>query len=115
MVMKLDVEGLEFAVLPALVRAQALCTLDAVRIEWHTRFWDKKVAHAAAKSRNLSTTREVGAKALVGLTASIRERVRGLLPASDCRTVLLEADDESYMHDRKPWPDAPICNRSSPR
>ena len=25
------------------------------------------------------------------------------------RTQLLEADDESYMHDRKPWPEVPIC------
>jgi hypothetical protein len=41
MVMKLDVEGLEFAILPSLVRSQALCVLDAVRIEWHTRFWDR--------------------------------------------------------------------------
>ena len=42
MVMKLDVEGLEFAILPSLVRSQALCVLDAVRIEWHTRFWDRR-------------------------------------------------------------------------
>ena len=38
-----------------------------------------------------------------------------MLPASDCRTVLLEADDESYMHDRQPWPVAPICNRTGGR
>jgi hypothetical protein len=42
MVMKLDVEGLEFAILPSLVRSQALCVLDAVRIEWHSRFWDRR-------------------------------------------------------------------------
>jgi hypothetical protein len=36
------VEGLEFAILPSLVRSQALCVLDAVRIEWHTRFWDRR-------------------------------------------------------------------------
>ena len=111
--MKLDIEGLEFAVLPALVRAQALCLLDAVRIEWHARFWDRRVAAAAAASRNLSRPREVGGGAMAAMAEAIRERVRSLLPAADCRTRLLQADDETYMHDRKGWPDAPICNRSA--
>ena len=139
-VMKLDVEGLEFAVLPALIRAQALCLIDGIRIEWHTRFWGGRVAVAAAAARNL-TAGEVGAKAIVGLTEAIRSQVRLLLPreqlqrsmgggadagpytgrggmvrggggGGDCRTRLLEADDETYIHDRKPWPAHKICNRT---
>jgi hypothetical protein len=63
----------------------------------------------------LSLTDEVGAHAMERLTETIRGSVRAMLPASDCRTVLLEADDESYMHDRQPWPVAPICNRTGGR
>lgn len=110
--MKLDIEGLEFAVLPALARAQALCVIDAMRIEWHGRFWDRKVAAAAAVARNLTSPQEAGARAMVGFTEAIRSRMRELFPSNDCRTQLLEADDETYMHDRKPWPDAPFCNAS---
>jgi hypothetical protein len=58
----------------------------------------------AAAARNLSLADEVGAHAMERLTETIRGSVRAMLPASDCRTVLLEADDESYMHDRMPWP-----------
>jgi hypothetical protein len=113
LLMKLDIEGLEFAVLPAMIRSQAFCTIDALRIEWHTRFWNAKVAAAAADARNLSLTREVGARAMVEMTEGIRSRVRALVPATDCRTELIEADDESYMHDRKPWPvEGSICTRT---
>ena len=42
---------------------------------------------------------------MVGLTEAIRGHVRAMLPARDCRTTLVEDDDESYMHDRKPWPE----------
>ena len=105
LVMKLDVEGLEFSVLPALARAQALCVVDAMRIEWHTRFWSKGVMTAAARSRNLSLPREVGARVITNLHEAVRTQVRGLSGATDCRLELLEADDETYMHDRKPWPD----------
>ena len=113
MMMKLDVEGLEFAIAPALVRAQALCLIDGIRIEWHTRFWSARVAAAAAEARNLSRPHEVGAKLVTSTTEAIRSQVRAMLPSADCRTQLLEADDESYMHDRKPFPEARICNRTS--
>jgi len=111
-VMKLDVEGLEFAVLPDLVRSQALCLVDAMRIEWHKRFWDQKVAAAVARARNLTNPREVGGRAMVAMTEAIRAQIRSLFPSRDCRAELLEADDETYMHDRKPWPEAAICNRT---
>ena len=76
------------------------------------------MAGAAAESRNLSSPREVGGRAMASLTEAIRGRVRELFLAgdgmhADCRAKLLQADDESYMHDRKPWPQGAICNRSS--
>ena len=86
--------------------------IDGIRIEWHTRFWSARVAAAAAAARNLSHPHEVGAKLITSTTEAIRKQVRSMLPSTDCRTALLEADDESYMHDRKPFPQAPICNRT---
>jgi hypothetical protein len=102
----------QFAIVPALVRAQALCVIDGIRIEWHTRFWNARVAAAAAAARNLSQPHEVGAKLITSTTEAIRKQVRSMLPSTDCRTQLLEADDESYIHDRKPFPQAAICNRT---
>lgn len=109
LIMKLDIEGLEFSVLPALARAQALCVVDAMRVEWHTRFWSKSVLSAAARSRNLSLPREMGAKVVSNLHEAVRTHIRELRGATDCRLELLEADDESYMHDRKPWPEGSLC------
>ena len=109
--MKLDVEGLEFAVIPAMIRSQAMCPIDAMRIEWHTRLWQPRKATMAARALNLSVPQETGGKALWGFTEAIRAKVRELFrtPSSDCQTELLEADDESYMHDRKKWPNQTIC------
>ena len=100
--------------MPALIRSQALCVVDAMRVEWHTRFWSKNVAVTAAAARNLSFPLEVGGHAMVAITDATRRLIRELLPASDCRTKLLEADDETYMHDGKAWPEAGVlkCNRS---
>lgn len=112
LVMKLDIEGTEFAVLPSLVRSQAFCLIDAIRIEFHVRFWKARVGVAAAAARNLTHPREIGAATLQNLQESLRDKFRtGLVPSSDCRAKLLEVEDESYMHDRKPWPDAPLCKR----
>ena len=113
--MKLDVEGLEFAIVPAMVRAQALCTLDAVRIEWHTRFWGSSVAATAARARNLSDD-EAGASVMDSLTHTIRAAIPAAIRRAgpkDCRTELIDADDETYMHDRKAWPAEAICTPPS--
>eukprot|EP00191_Tetraselmis_sp_GSL018_P003297 CAMPEP_0177608188 /NCGR_PEP_ID=MMETSP0419_2-20121207/18330_1 /TAXON_ID=582737 /ORGANISM="Tetraselmis sp., Strain GSL018" /LENGTH=281 /DNA_ID=CAMNT_0019102845 /DNA_START=139 /DNA_END=984 /DNA_ORIENTATION=+ len=37
-VMKLDIEGGEFSVLPSLILSGALCALDCVLLEWHDRY-----------------------------------------------------------------------------
>ena len=141
LVMKLDIEGLEFSVLPAMVRMQALCALDAIRIEWHTRFWSANVAKASAATRNL-TASERGAAAMVVVTDAICKSIRhalsphmeswaaerchtassraskrpqvvrhelGRTTARDCKTELIDTDDETYVHDRKPWPATRIC------
>ena len=109
--MKLDVEGLEFAVIPAMIRSQAMCPINAMRIEWHTRLWHPHKATVAARALNLTIPQETGSKALWGFTETIRSKVRELFraPSSDCQTELFEADDESYMHDRKKWPNETIC------
>ena len=131
MLMKMDIEGLELAVLPAMIRAQALCTLDAIRIEWHMRLWtNTRSAATSARALNLSLVNEVGGMARQALAEAIRSTVRAQFaaggPASgrmttpedkgmrshttpDCNTVLLEADDESYMHDRKNWNISNTC------
>ncbi|KAL3910358.1 MAG: hypothetical protein SGPRY_009087 [Prymnesium sp.] len=109
MLMKLDVEGLEFSILPALVRSQTFCLVDAMRVEWHTRYWTARVAARTARRRNLSSPLEVGGKAMAVMTDAIRTHIRELIPSADCKLELIQDDDETYMHDRKPWPMERIC------
>ena len=112
--MKLDVEGLEFALLPAMIRSQALCTINAMAIEWHTRLWGRDRAERAARTLKLSSPAEVGGRALWTLTQTIRDKVRELVGHGqhDCQTELLEMDDETYMHDSRAgrvWPTEVLC------
>ena len=71
--------------------AQALCTIDALRLEWHTRLWRKDRALLAARQLNLSRAGEVGGGMMWAFTEAIRRTVReGLRPGADCATELLE-------------------------
>ena len=59
---------------------------------------------------NLTVPAEAGGRVRWALIEAIRAKVREMVrPGADCQTELLEADDETYMHDRKPWPVAALC------
>jgi cell division protein FtsL len=78
LVMKLDVEGAEYELLPRLLATGALCAMDLVFIEQHPRELAASQAQADAFEH---------AKALV------RDALTG------CRVRLSMLDDESYLHD----------------
>ena len=120
--MKLDVEGNEFQILPHLIRTQSLCKLDSVRIEWHERYWSHKVATLAARAGratgDMVSTEEIGALALENWTrtesANLRRMFRTFGASSrDCKVKVHYSDDESYIHDGKPWPNTTICARTN--
>jgi hypothetical protein len=88
LLMKLDVEGAEYAQLPALMLNGALCRLDAVYYESH----DASMASADG-------LKNTSVPALLGLFDMLRRA------APACKVQLLQLDDESYLHgDRVPFP-----------
>ena len=84
-VMKMDIEGAEHRVLPKIVRADALCRLDRVYIEWHGYASRDSFLSALNSSRCRSS----------GLYDDMSRNRRG-------SAILL---DETYRDDaRTPWP-----------
>jgi len=101
---KFDIEGSELRVLPHLLLGQSLCTLDEVFIEWHEGLFgaDALTEHAAALGR------PPDARGVAAATRVVRE-LRATIEAAanrsaDCRTRILDVDDESYYMDSRPLP-----------
>jgi len=88
--MKMDIEGSEFAVLPKLLQRNLLCAgvVDALTVEWHARY-------------HKSGVRSVGAAAIRDLAVQLDNRTR-------CRprrvAEWFKIDDESYHLDSQPLP-----------
>ena len=99
--MKLDIESGEFGVLPHLLRTGVLCrVVDEAYIEWHEWFFtNDPIAHY--------------------ITVSIKAMIKGMASdasfeeyvANNCKTKMLDDDDETYLHDGQPMdtPTHPMC------
>lgn len=105
--MKMDIEGSEFSVLPHLVRSQALCMIGRVQIEWHERFYTREVGNAAARTLKLPWE-ESGSTLAEEITVKDKDWFMSHMaqPSDSCQTWLEDVDDESYIHDGAPWPSA---------
>ena len=91
--MKLDIEGSEYEVLPALMESGALCHIDTIFLEWHPR---------VATRESLAATEPV--KAWLDGTAS------QMAGTSRCKAPSISTvDDESYLHDGQPAPAGVNC------
>ena len=97
-VMKLDIEGSEFGVLPHAMLMGSFCrVVDMAFIEWHDRFFRKD----AGKGQ---LTRTVANEMRKMLHAAIR--------SDDCKTELSRIDDETFLHDGAPMiSGTPLCAR----
>ena len=95
--MKLDVEGLEYDIVPHLVRTQAICALHTAFLEWHpaTLAWQEHREGLEAVRRMISAERHV----VDGLS--------GNLPS--CAVKLTDLDDETFARDGRPWPEDSLC------
>lgn len=85
--MKIDIEGAEFDVLPYLISSGSLCEIDAAFIEWHEQIRSK------SNTTFLNTT-------------AITQFLRGIKVV--CKTNLIELDDESYGQGKTTIP-FPMC------
>jgi hypothetical protein len=133
-VAKLDVEGVEYELIPHMAYAGAWCLLDTVAMEWHGVFKrfgrvDKggqeatKLVHLASHNSNSSSA---GARLIGRLWLSVYEAMtllrsqdctadssaRGTpsAPPLDCATCVISLDDESY-NKPIPWPQATAGRR----
>lgn len=86
--MKMDIEGAEFSVLPRFLDKQLLCknVVDTMTIEWHDRFFEGDKAHQAQRKR-LESQVESSTKCSSGPSTSVKM-----------------IDDESYLNDGMPLP-----------
>jgi hypothetical protein len=103
LLMKLDVEGSETSILLHLVRSQALCLIDTVKIEWHRAVPKWMVPEGNA-----------GVSVLGNVTEEVQQLFQRVLGAKhrDCRTTLDRMDDETFYRDGQGWPSKNICTNS---
>ena len=91
LLMKVDVEGHEYELLPRLVSTGALCLATKLFLEWHPQ------------STSLPP----------GQVRAVTRMTRRTLGGDQCATQLLDLDDESFMHAATPWPSHRVCAMGS--
>jgi len=121
-VMKLDVEGSEYTVLPRLVLTRALCDVSILMAEWHDRYFASNLANRVAVSANMSAVAS-GRQAVLNFVLSLQNDGTLLNATTQAcggqgagGTRIVPMDDESFLWDHKPWPARDsLCGRRTPR
>jgi len=97
-VMKIDIEGSEYVVLPDLILSGALCGIDFLFGEFHQSF---APLNFTGHRIPLNTQRDA---------AHLGQLLIDVIPTSrNCKTRFRYLDDESYLHDGIPLP-SPVGN-----
>ena len=85
MVMKLDVEGGEYELLPHLLSHEALCPLDLIFLEWHN-------TQTRAREQN-----------------KLLKMLKDKTSVKGCRPIVSSIDDETFLFDGQPFPASNLC------
>ena len=112
LLMKLDIEGAEYEVVARLALSRALCALDTVTLEWHARYFGFDETSRVAQGLNL-TSGTSGRSMLRQWVLRTQEAV--VEAAAACEgTQVRVLDDESFMHDQRPWPSSgTVCEAAA--
>ena len=118
--MKLDVEGAEYKILPHLALSQALCLVDRMFIETHPDTYGLAAVQRTATARHLHR-REAGAAAASVIARASMQAVHEAVGArpDDCRLMFTQIDDEEYLYDTDasgrhvPWPTGSVCGTTN--
>lgn len=95
-VMKLDIEGSEYVVMPDLILSGAMCGIDFIFGEFHPSF---APLHFPGHRVPLKTRPQL---------RGLFQTIRGIIPSSrNCKTSFEYGDDESHLHDGMPLPTPP--------
>jgi Methyltransferase FkbM domain len=103
-VMKMDIEGAEYIVLPSMLFSGVFCkAIDYGFGEIHPHFaasFNRKVSDTGKGDVNFGPQ----ASPNTWYDGLMKQAFKSLLP-EDCKAVFFDFDDESYLHDGMPWPD----------
>jgi hypothetical protein len=112
LVMKLDIEGLEYRVAPHLILTQAFCMIDLIFMEQHPRVFNQLPSNAASHGLRPKESGILLAHQLVRAITQYALAARS--PSSDCQTRVLTLDDETHLFDGQPWSSTPLpCANAS--
>ncbi|KAL9182563.1 LOW QUALITY PROTEIN: hypothetical protein ACHAXT_013215 [Thalassiosira profunda] len=101
-VVKMDIENLEWLVFPDLVSTGVLCrNIDAVISEFHCTHLHWHMYPISFPERNLTLRNYTEAEAL-------RDGILKEITTRNCKTRIEMRDDESHADDGMPWPKPPI-------
>ena len=113
LLMKLDVEGQEYRILPDLMLSQSFCLLNKVFLEWHPDVYSVKQLSARPRTRVLVGAKRRGIEAAHALSQAITAATAAAAGKPDCAVELSALDDETYLTGRVPWPRSPVCAKHS--
>ena len=108
-VVKMDIEGVEFALVPRLLETRALCAVNFLSVEWHCKAKFLPLHLEAADGTSILVDDEARCSAR-------RNALRGLLMSqaagSSCagHFELSDIDDESYWNERLPAVRTRLCS-----
>ena len=110
--MKLDVEGSEYMLVPSLIMCHAWCQVTRAFVEWHTKDFNRAAALRRARSNpdlaphRQQTSAESGFRWSQALEALLKQAISNMSSAvgRTCGPVIETLDDESYMFARPTLP-----------
>jgi hypothetical protein len=102
LLIKIDIEGKEVAVVPSLLEQDALCAADVVMVEWHDRIFQQNLKLAKHESGGSRLAKVAEAEsALANYRSMFANAKRGFagMHARGCKAQILTFDDETYWKD----------------
>jgi hypothetical protein len=95
-------QGAEYTLLGRLALSGALCSVDTIMLEWHLRYFYASESGKVSRGMNLSAGTSGGAPVFDWALNAPQGIAKAA--AACTNTSLVAIDDESYLHDTRPWP-----------
>lgn len=111
---KLDIEGAEWTVLPELMATRALCSANRIFIEYHDA-WLKSVEAVAPPGAVLErASYRIMASSLPRIRTELEAALQKLNRSGVCNVELLSIDDETFLNDGRSFANHVCGHRAIP-
>ena len=100
-----DVEGTEYELLPSLIISETICMFDYMYIEWHVLSPENSNEITNTSGRN-------GKPQAIAFQNSVINFFTGTFPtllSETCPTIMTTMDDETSLHDGQELPTRLLC------